>query len=229
MPPPARLPFRHSPGRGIGPPAVSRHAVSTLQVCCLFASGPSFLPSLIGPRGRSLSERPKCHGARGRLCRRAAVSGPSFLQSRIGLRDRAAHSVTTAGSVWPAPPLSPFRPGRCRLHADTDTNIQSGRGVRQTRPATSPSGSLLCTARALHWCTGLLKLMYQCRVAWFNLTCLVGFTCLSCPIDDSCKLSLAPSICSPAQARQAIPAHPLSGAAGLTGDSVLPSHSFFLA
>ena len=33
-------------------------------------------------------------------------------------------------SVWPASPLSPFRPGRCRRHADSDTNIPSGRSVR---------------------------------------------------------------------------------------------------
>ena len=31
----ARLPFCHSLGRGVGPPTVSRHEVSTVQVCCL--------------------------------------------------------------------------------------------------------------------------------------------------------------------------------------------------
>ena len=33
--PRTRFPFRHSLSRGVGPPAVSRHEVSTFQLCCL--------------------------------------------------------------------------------------------------------------------------------------------------------------------------------------------------
>ena len=90
--PPARLPIRHSPGCGVGQPTVSRHEVSTVQVCCL------------RPVFRSVAHR-------------AARSGrPQVLRLLVP-------------SVCPASPLSPFRPGKCRRRADSDTNIQSGRSA----------------------------------------------------------------------------------------------------
>ena len=68
--------------------------------------------------------------------------------------------------------------------------------------------------------------MYQFSVAWFYLLSLVGFTCLSCVIDDSCNLWLAPTIFkfSPASRRplrQRTLPHPQAEAAGLAGGSIL--------
>ena len=68
--------------------------------------------------------------------------------------------------------------------------------------------------------------MYQLSVAWFYLISLVGFTSLSCVIDDSCNLSIATTIFkfSPASRRplrQRTLPHPLVGAAGLAGGSIL--------
>ena len=168
------------------PPTVSRHEVSTVQVCCLRpvlrsnahrAAGLGRLEChctrcrpyrlccllLVFP---SVSHRaagsgnPQCHGTRWRLCR-CAASGPSSVLSLTAPRGWAAHKFLRllVLSIWPASPgspWSPFRPGRCRHHADSDTNIPSGRSV-------------------------------------------------SCAIDDSSNPSLAFSIFSPAPAT---PAHP---------------------
>ena len=89
--PRTRFLFRHSPGRGVGPPTVSRHEVSTAQVCCL---RPSSHPSLTGRRGVG---RPQCHGTRCRLCR-CAASGPSSVLSLTGQRGWPPTSFKTASA-----------------------------------------------------------------------------------------------------------------------------------
>ena len=57
----ARLPFRHSPGRGYEPPA---HSVTARGAACgeCDASGPSSLPSLTEPRGRATHSASQLQG-----------------------------------------------------------------------------------------------------------------------------------------------------------------------
>ena len=70
------------------------------------------------------------------------ASSPSSLPSLSRLESGRAHVLQLlVPYVWPASPLSPFRPCRCRRHADSDTNVQSGRAVRQPRPAAGPGGT----------------------------------------------------------------------------------------
>ena len=98
--PPARLPIRHSQGRGSAVhPSVTHRAAGS------------------------------CHGMRCRLCRCAASSQSSVL-SLNGQRFGQPTNFTTAGArVWPTSPWSSFLPGRCRRHTHSDTSIPSGRSV----------------------------------------------------------------------------------------------------
>ena len=90
MLPPARLLFRHLSGSGVGPPTVSLHEVTTVQVCCLQPVSSSVTHLASG------SGRPQCHCTRCRLCRCAASCPPSLLPltGPLGL---GTHSVMARG------------------------------------------------------------------------------------------------------------------------------------
>ena len=85
-------------------------------------------------------------------------------------------------SVWHASHLPPPRHGRCRRHADSDTNIPIGRSAtgRNPEPAAGPVGTLFRIARALLWYAGFFKLVHPCSVAWFHPIFLVCFTSRLC-------------------------------------------------
>ena len=171
--PPARLPsvFPSATHRaGFGPPTVSRHEMSTVQMCCLRPVFPpvtqraGFGPPTVSPHEVSTvqvccfrpvfpSGRPQCHGTSCRLCRRAA-SGPgpvfpSVTHRAAGLaRGGLQVSRLLEPRVWPALPLSPTRPGRRHRHADSDTN-RSACSARKPRPAPGPGPGLHSFACAL--------------------------------------------------------------------------------
>ena len=87
--------------------------------------------SLTGPWDRAA----QCHGTRCRLCR-CAASGPSSVLSLTRSRNRAATmSRLPVPSVWPASPLSPFRPGSPRCRRRIPTSRVDG---QQVMPSTSP-------------------------------------------------------------------------------------------
>ena len=146
-------------------------------VCCCAASGPSSFPSLSRPRGRAA----QCHGTSCRLCRCAAF-GPSSLPSLTGPRDWATVLQLLVPSVWPAPPLSLFRPGRCRRHADTATLALSG-ALQLPQPhlgGGSASSETTPKLRSRHW-TRAAPVRDRCTLArWSSHRCAPELTSTRC-------------------------------------------------
>ena len=163
---------------------------------------------------------PKCQGTRCRLCR-CAASGPSSPSSLTGFPPT---SVTTAGASRLAPlHMSPIRPSRCRRLADLDTKIPSGRSVRtptRSRPGLHSFLHRSCTTLY----SGLFQLVPHCSAACLYLILLVCFTSRLCH-GRIRKLIAGLFDFRPCAgyASASLP-RPLSGAAGLTGESTLFPH-----
>ena len=120
---------------GSGRP-VSRHEVPTVQVCCLRPALPS-----------------ATHRAEGvgqpTVCRHASCGLPLCLrhsQGRPQCHGTFAGTMDLARSGFPL--VSSYLAKQFRRHADTDSNIPTGRPVRPPRPAIGPGCAFFCLARA---------------------------------------------------------------------------------